>query len=232
MSADSQKPSLPFALSTAVRFLLNEVHTAMPGTIEQYDYTKCKANIQPSLQIKYNDGTIQTLPILVNVPIVWPRTSEGSISFPLKRGDGCLVLFSERSLDEWLSLGKLCTPNDPRRFDLSDGMAIPGLFAFDKESAITDNDDFQIVYKDTNIRIKSNGDIEMGAINATLQSIVTGAYKIALETYFAALQMFMVSTSTATTPAQIAAAAGVFLASYPTGFIAPDNSLTVKVMAQ
>jgi len=171
MTAQIHNPSLPHTLNIAMKSMLNEIHTAMPGTIEQYDYTTQKANIQPSLQRKYRDDSIVKLPVLVNVPIIWPRTSEGGISFPLKRGDSCLIIFSERSLDEWLTLGKLCTPSDIRRFDLSDGIAIPGLFAFNTNGPADNNEDFQIVYKGTTIRIKSNGNIEIG--NSNLQAIVT-----------------------------------------------------------
>jgi len=66
-----------------------------------------------------------------------------------------------------------------------------------------------------------------------LLALMTEAYKTALQNYLSAIQLFMITTSTATTAAQIAAAAGVLVApgAFPSGFIAPTDSLTQKVKA-
>jgi hypothetical protein len=118
------------------------------------------------------------MPVINNVPVIWPRTSLGSISFPLTHGDGVLLIFSERSLDEWLSNGGALAPNDPRQFDLSDAIAIPGLFSFATQMPSTvNNTDFVINFKNEQIIIRDNGDIEVGKnslkklVNENLQNL-------------------------------------------------------------
>lgn len=52
------------------------------------------------------------------------------MTFPVKPGDGCLLIFAERSLDEWKDGGGEVTPNDPRAMDLSDAVALMGFVHF------------------------------------------------------------------------------------------------------
>jgi hypothetical protein len=137
------------------------VHTAFPAIIENYDATKCKADVQPVLSATYADGSFMKMPVIPNVPIVWPRSSLGSISFPLQRGDTCLVICSEKSIDDWLSLGGVNAPSDPRAFDLNDAIAIPGLFPLVNLEHAIDATCLHIQFKDKSIKIKDNGDIEL-----------------------------------------------------------------------
>lgn len=173
--AQLHEPSLADVLARAVENILSSVHTAFPGTIEKYDYTTGKADIAPSVGRKFDDGSEVEMPVIPSVPVVWPRSSLGSISFPLSRGDGVLVVCSERSIDDWLSKGGKVIPSDGRRFDLCDAVAIPGLFSFNVSTKIVNNEDFQIIFKDNRILIKSNGDIEVGS--SSLKKLVTEEFK-------------------------------------------------------
>ena len=135
------------ALRQAIQFQLYDVHTALPGVIVSYDYTKQKAEIQPSLKKSYLDGTTLDLPILSNVPVIFPRAGGASLTFPVVQGDTCLLLFIERSTDLWKSVGGNVAPNDPRKFDLSDAVAIMGLFPFTEDSLAENNSDVLLTYK-------------------------------------------------------------------------------------
>ena len=77
----------------------------IPGVIQQYDPKTNTASIQPAIreEIVNEDNTVQymNLPILVNVPIIFPSCSIGSIKMLLKQGDECLVLFSDLSIDNF-----------------------------------------------------------------------------------------------------------------------------------
>ncbi len=110
------------AMRQAVLFQLYDVHTALPGTIISYDSTLQKATIHPSLKKSYLDGTTQEMPILNNVPVIFPRAGGASLTFPVVQGDTCLLLFIERSIDLWKSVGGVVAPDDPRKFDLSDAL--------------------------------------------------------------------------------------------------------------
>lgn len=149
------------AMRQAVLFQLYDVHTALPGQIIFYDHTTQKATIQPCLKKSYLDGTTQEMPILNNVPVIFPRAGGASLTFPVVSGDTCLLLFIERSTDLWKSVGGVVAPNDPRKFDLSDAVAIMGLMPFTENSLSDNNEDVLLTYKGSNIRIKASGDIQI-----------------------------------------------------------------------
>ncbi len=149
------------AMRQAVLFQLYDVHTALPGQIISYDYSIQKATIQPCLKKSYLDGTTQEMPILNNVPVIFPRSGEASLTFPVLPGDTCLLLFIERSTDLWKSVGGVVAPNDPRKFDLSDAVAIMGLLPFSENSLSENNEDVLLTYKNSSIRIKASGDIQI-----------------------------------------------------------------------
>lgn len=149
------------AMRQAVLFQLYDVHTALPGQIISYDYSTQKATIQPCLKKSYLDGTTQEMPILNNVPVIFPRAGEASLTFPVMPRDTCLLLFIERSTDLWKSVGGVVAPNDPRKFDLSDAIAIMGLMPFSENSLSENNEDVLLTYKNSSIRIKASGDIQI-----------------------------------------------------------------------
>ncbi len=149
------------AMRQAVLFQLYDVHTALPGQIISYDHTTQKATIQPCLKKSYLDGTTQEMPILNNVPVIFPRAGGASLTFPVLPGDTCLLLFVERSTDLWKSVGGVVAPNDPRKFDLSDAVAIMGLMPFTENSLSENNEDVLLTYKSSNIRIKASGEIQI-----------------------------------------------------------------------
>ena len=149
------------AMRQAVLFQLYDVHTALPGQIISYDHKMQKATIQPCLKKSYLDGTTQEMPILNNVPVIFPRAGGASLTFPVVSGDTCLLLFIERSTDLWKSVGGVVAPNDPRKFDLSDAVAIMGLMPFTENSLSDNNEDVLLTYKGSNIRIKASGDIQI-----------------------------------------------------------------------
>jgi len=227
--APASQPNLITVIQHVIADALSSVHTAFPAQIDKYDYMTAKADVKPLINAIYPDGSVMEFPIIPNVPVVWPRTSLGSISFPLQRGDGCLIVCSERSIDDWLLLSEQHTPSDPRMFDLNDAIAIPGLYSFASQTKITGNDKFEIHYKDQQVTIDESGNIAIGG--TSLQALMTSAYSTALTTYLSALQT-LTKAIASLNPTTIAAALLVFNVLYPSGFVVPSNGETSKVKAQ
>ena len=150
--------------------LLSEVNTCLPGQIETYDPTTKKASVKPLLKRVLNNGNELVRPVINNVPVVFPSSSNSIISVPLAKGDGCLIVFSMRSLDDWLSKGGDVAPDDPRKFDLSDAVCIPGLFSFKNTGKVPEGSE--------NIEIKSDKKVELqgNADNAVRFSELKTAY--------------------------------------------------------
>jgi hypothetical protein len=66
------------------------------------------------------------LPLLINVPIVFPASGGFLLTLPLAAGDEVLVVFASRCIDSWWQSGGVGRPMEARMHDLSDGFAIPG----------------------------------------------------------------------------------------------------------
>lgn len=157
------------ALQLAVESVVNQVHTSLPGRIERYDHTRQEADIKPLLKRRYKDGQVVDMPIIPSVPIVWPRTSKACFSMPLEVGDGVLIVFIERSIDKWLNEGGNVTPDDFRKFDLSDAVAIPGLFPFPSAFKIEDNENVCLKYGDGSFKIDKSGTVSINGTNFTVE---------------------------------------------------------------
>lgn len=126
-------PNLAELLSGHVSRSLAELHTAMPGRVERYDSTTQTADVKPLVKRKVADeaGTesLESLPVVPSVPVVFPGAGDYGITFPIARGDTVLLVVASASLDRWLARGGEVDPADERAHALSDAVAIPGLRA-------------------------------------------------------------------------------------------------------
>lgn len=113
--------------------LINEAmfrtRCCIPCIVQSYNSENNTVECQPAVRerIINEDGTIQyiQLPLLINVPVVFPGSENFDIKFPLSKNDECLVFFSDLSIDNFWQKGSVQNPVEVRRHDLSDGMAIP-----------------------------------------------------------------------------------------------------------
>lgn len=144
----------------AVDSILSNVHTCMPGIIVSYNESNSTAQVQPALNKNYYSGEI-AMPIVENVPVVFPSSSSFSMSFPLSAGDTVLLVMCERSIDLWKSVGGQLTPDDRRKFALSDAVAIPGLQPLNADFSLREEGAFALSYAGSSIVIRQNGDVEI-----------------------------------------------------------------------
>lgn len=117
-------------LRAAMRAWQASVWTALPGIIQSYDSTAGTVVVQPALRgvVQQPTGAFDAvdLPLLLDVPVVFPSGGGCTLTFPLAEGDECLVVFSSRCIDGWWQSGGVQLPMEPRLHDLSDGFCIPG----------------------------------------------------------------------------------------------------------
>ena len=149
-------------LNKAMDNKLAGIHTCLPGKIEKYDPATCKADVKPLLRKRWFGGTALSMPVIANVPVVFPRAGSAALTFPISVGDGVLLIFAERSLDKWLSDGGEVTPDDPRKFDLSDAIAIPGLYPFSESNPDTAGEKLVLQYGGGKLVIDSSGKVALG----------------------------------------------------------------------
>ncbi len=121
------------AAATLLRTLRNHeasVWTSIPGIVEAVDLERQTVTVQPATKARMTqaDGSVHTvpLPLLPDVPIIFPSGGGFALTFPIKPGDECLVVFADRCIDAWWQSGDVQEQADQRMHDLSDGIAIFG----------------------------------------------------------------------------------------------------------
>lgn len=109
------------------------IWTAMPGIIQSFQASGEQpptCAVQPAIRIPVRniDGTVVSvaLPLLVDCPVQFPAGGNCTLTFPVKPGDECLVVFSSRCIDAWWQSGGVQEQAELRMHDLSDGFALLG----------------------------------------------------------------------------------------------------------
>lgn len=108
----------------------NNLRVSAPGIIRSFNPDKQTAVVQVAIREKVNiNGNLKwmDLPVLVDVPVYFPRAGGYMLTIPIKPGDECLVVFSDFCIDSWWQSGGVQNQADKRRHDLSDGFALVGV---------------------------------------------------------------------------------------------------------
>lgn len=156
--------------------LAETLHTCMPGKITKYDSTQRKAEVLPLIKKHYNDGTIIEFKPITNVPVMFYGAGSAGMRLPAKqiKGQTCLLVFCERSIDFWLKKDIVSEPGSKRKFDLTDAIALLSVNSFHKDRKDSGGDNLEIYFKESVIRIKENGSIEIGI--DTFRKLVNEAF--------------------------------------------------------
>ena len=114
--------------------LAQNVNTAIPAVIVQFDHALQRASVRPVLDLTGTtpQGSRYSIerPVIANVPVWFPYCSMNgfSMTYPVSAGDYCLLVFSQTSFRKWLEgSGANTTP---------DGSAIPRVFSYDDAIAL------------------------------------------------------------------------------------------------
>lgn len=145
----------------------------------------------------FSDGDTLDAPVINSVPVCWPTGNGGkaAIRFPLAKGDTGLLVFNDRSLDQWMkSDGRPTNPKDGRSHDLSDAVFIPGLptdsgklapTPYDNEVMLLNNDKMKVVlHPDGKVEITGGPAELIAVLSDTLANV--SALANALVTFAAA----------------------------------------------
>lgn len=140
----------------------------IPCIIQSFDASKGIVECQPAIReriINQNEEIeYLNLPLLTNVPVAFPSNNYYSVAFPLDKGDECLVLFSDLSIDNFWEKGNVQNPIEERRHDLSDGIAIPCNLSLIKQRATIDG--LTLSSNEASIRLKGGEIYFAGAAGA------------------------------------------------------------------
>lgn len=153
-------------METTIREATYDMHTALPGTIAEFDPATGMATVKPEGTAAMKNGKRLKYPSIVQVPVVFPQAGGQNIviAYPVKPGDGCLVIVCENDLKPWMSHGKE-TESD-MKFDLTNSVCIPGLFckgsgalqkAVEENAVIFKNREMEMMLKEEELQVKYQG---------------------------------------------------------------------------
>jgi hypothetical protein len=117
-------------IRAAVEARQAEMWTSLPGIVEEVDFEKQTMTVRPAIKSvqRKDDGSTESveLPMLKDVPIVFPSGGGMTMTFPIKKGDGVMVTFGSRPIDTHMQSDGVQKPIDARMHSLSDGFAQVG----------------------------------------------------------------------------------------------------------
>ena len=151
------------------------VSTSIPAEIVSIDdySTDQTIAVRPLIDRLYEDGAVLKPSVVYSVPVVFPSGGGGLISFPLAVSDTVLVVFSMRSIDEWVnSDGKGQTPLDNRHHHRSDAIAIPGIFTKSSNLAPSATD-VEVKFKNMSVKLEPDNTLTLD--NGTSNVVLNGS---------------------------------------------------------
>lgn len=149
-------------IENTVREATYDMHTALPGTIAAFDAAACMAEVKPEGTMKMKNGMELPYPSIVKVPVIFPRGEDTTIAWPVKEGDGCLIIICENDLKPWASHGAETDSN--MKFDLTNAVCIPGLYgegneavqkAIEEDAIVVKNGEMELVLKKDGMEAKN-----------------------------------------------------------------------------
>ena len=157
-------------------YLRQNVYTSIPAVVLEVDKVASQqtVTVQPLIDRVYSDDVVMEPATIYNVPLVFPSAGGGVLSFPIVVGDTVLLMYSMRSLEEWLdSFGENITPGDNRHYHKTDAIAIPGLYT--KNTHLTPNTvDTELKFNDLHVVLEAGGDITLSNPSSSLKLKASG----------------------------------------------------------
>jgi phage baseplate assembly protein gpV len=107
------------------------IWTAIPAIVQSFNSTAMTCEVQPTITglMQKPDGSYfdVRMPLLLDCPVFFPSGGGVTLTFPIKPGDECLVIFSSRCIDSWWQLGGIQGQAEYRMHDISDGFVFAGV---------------------------------------------------------------------------------------------------------
>ena len=146
------------------------LNTCIPAIIDSFDATTQRVSATPAIMAKHvtMDQKVEYIPYpkITNIPLAIIKSAGLKFTYPVVAGQNCTLIFSQRSIDNFLIEGGIQRPFDTntpsltqiRCMDMTDAMCFPGVIT-DKET-ITDyaTDAIEIRSTDgtTKVSVKEN----------------------------------------------------------------------------
>lgn len=122
-------PSDSEVINAHIRSAAADQHTSIPARVVSFDGVS--VTVSADIDQQLSDGSVLNRGQIVSVPVQFAGTSDTLMSFPLKAGHTGMLVFQERSMDEWLTQGadnsSVVAAKDRRMHDYNDCVFVPGV---------------------------------------------------------------------------------------------------------
>jgi len=134
------EPTLAEIIRTAIDARLLDVNVSCVARVEKFTpgppgppVVDAAPVIRRALLDTQGAITHEELPVIPNIPVIYPRGSGDvyAITWPLSPGDHVTLLFSTQAFAQWRESGDISDPGDLRLHSLANPVAIPGIGAKD-----------------------------------------------------------------------------------------------------
>lgn len=148
------------AVEQAIEARVRRLHVAGPGKVKSYNASARTVDIEPMIVAPIPAGTDEDdgdeeapLPVLMNVPVQFPRAGGVEITMPVQAGDTMLILFTDWDLGRWRASGEKRRPITSAKHGISGAVAIPGLYPSNAAAA-----SFSVALTGTEAHFNGNSD--------------------------------------------------------------------------
>jgi hypothetical protein len=135
-----QDPELADLFKVALRSLALDLRTHTLCTVTNYNAATQRVSVEVDMRERVldtsktpstadpNPTVLQEPIVLKDLPVAWPRTTAGYLTFPLAIGDRGELHVQDRALDRWLLAGQVAEPPRHWTHDLADSVFHPHVY--------------------------------------------------------------------------------------------------------
>ena len=143
---------LPTFLDLKKKETMIDLKVAKLGVIDSYDSDTDTATVEIKTLFNEKTPSVWEYQKIPNVPVVKSKY----FSHPIKKGDGCLLIFLDTDFTWWLDKGQTEVPLSPRLNNLNDAIAIMGVDTIDERASFDKpNSNVVINARDGKVDIKN-----------------------------------------------------------------------------
>ena len=179
------EPSLIDLLNRFKKQIFKDLNAHHVGIIQSFDPAKQTCQVSLAYKQTYfknekgaNIPYDVDYPLLLDVPVIVMGGGTSSLTFPIQKGDECLVCFNDRDIDNWFVSGQVTSNASARTHAFSDGIAIVGLrntsrvlTNYDTTRAVLQNGTTMVGVSSSKVIVANNSTTLMTAIASLIDTI-------------------------------------------------------------
>lgn len=180
-----REPTLADLLKIAKKDIMMTLNCHHIGIIQAFDPDTQQAQVSIAYKKTYFNTNPQTgtivpqlvaYPLLADVQVIILGGGTSALTFPVQKGDECLVIFNDRDIDNWYGSGQIGPVATPRLHALTDAFALVGIRS--KGNALTSYDPTRVVLRNETTGVGVSPDLvkiynATTTLGALMQQILT-----------------------------------------------------------